>query len=249
MAFRSPTPLPPSFSGLAGPPARDLVALLAILFATFAFQFFAATAWLPALLRLSPAVWQQGFLWQLVTYPFAGYGPPSLWFLLELLILYIFGNQVYWRLGRRRFWQVLVVVAAAAAAAATLVALSGRYSNPTFPLMQGQRMLLVILIAAFATAFGDATVLLFFVLPLKARWFLWLEVAVAFVGFLASRDFPGFVGVCAGVGGTYLAVAGRGGRRQVRLRLEMAWLTLTSRLRRRPKLRLVDREPPNRWLH
>lgn len=249
MGYRSPYPVRPTFGGLTGPPAPDLVALLFVLFATYSLQFFASTAWLPALLRLSPALWQQGFLWQLVSYPFAGFGPPSLWFLLELLILFMFGNQVYRRLGRRRFWRVVTGVAAAAAGVAVLAALATGAGAVTFALMQGQRMLLAIVIAAFATSFGDATILLFFVLPVKARWFLWIEVAVAFIAFLSTRDFAGLAGICAGVAGTYLAVSGPGGRRQTWLRLERIWLQVRLRLRRRPRLRIVDRDPPNRWVH
>lgn len=249
MVYRAPYPLRPTFGGLAGPPASDLIALLLVLFATYSMQFFASTAWLSVLLRLSPAVWQQGFVWQLASYPFAGFGPPSLWFLLELLIVFMFGNQVYWRLGRRRFWQLLAGVAAAAGIIAVLLALATGPHPATFSLMQGQRMLLAILIAAFATAWGDATILLFFVLPVTARWFLWIEAAVAFIAFLATRDLPGLLGVWAAILLTFLVVAGPPARRPLWLRLERVWLQGRLRLRRRPRLRIVDRHPPNRWVH
>lgn len=249
MAYRSPYPVRPTFGGLTGPPAPDLIALLLVLFGTYSLQFFSGTAWLPAMMRLTPAAWQQGFIWQLASYPFAGFGPPSLWFLLELLILFMFGNQVYWRLGRRRFWRMVAGVAAAAGGIAVLVALATGAGPATFSIMQGQRMLLAILIAAFATAYGEATILLFFVLPVKARWFLWIEVAVAFIAFLSTRDFPGLVGICAGVAGTFMMVSGPGGPRQTWLRLERLWLRLRMKLRRRPRLRIVDRDPPNRWVH
>lgn len=247
MAFRSPYPVRPTFGGLTGPPAPHIVALLVVLFATYSLQFFAATAWLPAFMRLTPAVWQQGFVWQLASYPFAGYGPPSLWFLLELLIIFMFGNQVYWRLGRRTFWRVLMVVTVLAAGLAIFVALLAGAGPTAFTIMQGQRMVLIILIAAFATAFGDSTILFFFVLPLKARWFLWIEVAVAFIAFLSTRDLPGFAGVCAAVVATFAVLSGPGQWRRIRLQWERFWLQL--RLRRRPRLRLVDRDGPKRWLH
>ena len=47
-----------------------------------------------------------GFVWKLATYAFTGYGPASLWFLLELLILYLFTRDVYVQLGRRWFWKM-----------------------------------------------------------------------------------------------------------------------------------------------
>lgn len=249
MAYRTPFPVYPTFGGLSTPPAPDLVTLLAIVFTTFTLQFFEATAWLPALLRLTPALWQDGYLWQLVTYPFAGFGPPSLWFLLELLILYMFGNQVYWRLGRRRFWQVLLGSTATAALVATLVALAVGDHPLGFTLMQGQRTLLALCIAAFAASFGDATILLFFVLPVKARWFVWIELAVAFIAYLSTRDLAGFAGVCAAVAGGFFAAAGPSGGRRAWLSLQELRLRLALRLRRRPRLRLVHREPPKRWLH
>ncbi len=82
-----------------------------------------------------------------------------------------------------------------------------------FQLMQGQRILLAIVIAAFATLWGEATILLFFVLPIKARWFLWLEILFAFIGFLESKDFAGFCGISAAVFLTYtgLKMGGAGG--------------------------------------
>jgi|YNPBryunderm2012_1023409.scaffolds.fasta_scaffold06142_3 membrane associated rhomboid family serine protease len=249
MVYRVPSQAQPTFGGLIGPPARDLVALLIALFVTYALQFFASTAWLPALLRLSPAVWQMGFVWQLFSYPFVGFGPPSLWFLLELLILFMFGNQVFFRLGRRRFWQLLAGVAAAAAVVAVLVAIASGAPAAPFSLMQGQRMLMAIFIAAFATVWGNATILLFFVLPIKARWFLWIEVAVAFIAYLSTRDLPGLAGICSAVAATFLVISGPGQRRTIWLRLERLWLQGRLRMRRRPRLRLVDRDPSDRWVH
>src|SRR4028118_852476 len=63
-------------------------------------RFFAPPQIVPALLRLTPLAWQRGFVWQLATYPFVGYGSPSLWFVLELPILYMFGNELFFGIGR-----------------------------------------------------------------------------------------------------------------------------------------------------
>ncbi len=237
--------------GLGGPTPRDVWVLLGTLFFTFSLQFFAATAWLPALLRLTPAVWQRFFVWQLVTYPFAGIGAPSFWFLIELLILFMFARDVFSRLGQRRFWMTLVKSAAAGSLAAVAVALlvvaaTGGTGPNAFGLMQGQHMVLVIVIAAFATLLGDATIYLFFVLPIRARWFLGLEILFAFLGFLGSKDFAGFVGICAAVGWTWasLRYGGSAGRwREAWLRLQSGWIRLRlSWMRRRSGIRLVEPE-------
>ncbi len=73
---------------------KDIWLLLGVIFATFSLQFFAASAWLPAALRLTADLWRQGFLWQAATYPFVGTGTPGFWFVVELLILLMFGRDV-----------------------------------------------------------------------------------------------------------------------------------------------------------
>jgi hypothetical protein len=194
---------------------RDLIAILAALFFTFSLQFFDSVAIVPAILRLTPAVFR-GFVWQIVTYPLIGWGVSGLWFLLELLILFWFGRDVFWRLGRQRFWLLLARAAIGAALVAVAVQFAmimlraGATGLAAFQLMQGQRILMAIVIAAFATLWGEATILLFFVLPIKARWFLWLEILFAFIGFLDSKDFAGFSGICAAVFLTFTGLQ-RGG--------------------------------------
>jgi hypothetical protein len=184
------------------------MAILAALFITFSLQFFDALAVIPAVLRLTPAVFK-GFVWQIATYPFIGWGVSGLWFLLELLILFWFGRDVFWRLGRQRFWMLMVRAAIGGALVAIVVQLvqtmtgAGASGFAAFQLMQGQRVLMAVVIAAFATLWGEATILLFFVLPIKARWFLWLEILFAFIGFLESKDFAGFCGISTAVFLTY----------------------------------------------
>ena len=250
------------FGPLAGGrPPRDVLALLCVLFGTYALQFFRSTAIVPALLYLSPAVWRLGFVWQVLTYPIAGYGPPSVWILLELLVLWWFATDVYVRLGRRRFWRTVVIASAGAGAAAVAVhllavlVLGGSPTAAPFDLMQGQRTMLVVVIAAFATLYGEAAILLFFVLPLRARWFLWVGVLVGFIGFLAGHDVGGFAGNCAATWLTYRLCGGRtmrGGPRRLVLKMKEQWLRLRLDLvRRRRGIHVVrDRDgkgPP--WVN
>ncbi len=245
--------------GGGAPMPPDVLGILVALFVTFSLQFFQTTAIIPALLRLGPAV-LSGFLWQLVTYPFSGFGPVSLWFLLELLIVYWFGRDVFWRLGRRRFWTTLLISSGGGAVVAVVVYLVGGGSGGgiaglgAFQLMQGQHMMLTVLIAAFATLYGEATILLFFVLPIQARWFLGLEVLFAFLGFLATKDGAGFLGLCTGVALTYLQLT-PGGFRQAswkwRTQLKRLWIERKlARLRRRRRFDVIDGDgDSDRWIH
>ena len=236
------------FAGSGAPPPADLLLLLGVVFVSFSMQFFETTKMVPALLRLTPAV-LGGFVWQLVSYPFIGTSGASIWFLLELLVLFWFGRDVCWRLGRRRFWRLLLVTAAVAAAVAVathaLMLLAGGGSTAPFITMQGHRMLITILVAAFATLYGEATILLFFVLPLKARWFLWLEILAAFVfGLLPYKDLAGFLGVCAAVLVVVMSLGMGGPRRALHTlskRLER-WILerRLARLRRRRPFEVVD---------
>lgn len=253
-------PVRPGFAGigLGGPVPPDVWILLAVVFATFSLQFFAATVGLTELLRLSPAVLERGFLWQLATYPFVGTGRPSVWLVLELLILFLFARDTCFRLGRRRFWLLLVGVAAVAAVLAVGVQQLAPPTElaPPFALMQGQRTLLAVLVAAFATLNAEATIYLFFVLPMPARWFLGLEVLFAFLGFLGTRDLAGFVGLTAAVAVTWWWLRRRGGsagRRAWRKRLEEGWLRWRlRRLQRRRGLRVVQGDRGSEggpWVH
>ncbi len=238
-----------------GPVPRDLLILLGVVFATFSLQFFETTSIVPALLRLTPLVWQRGFIWQLATYPFIGYGGPSIWFLLELLILFWFGRDVYAGMGRRHFWRLTMTAAIAAALVAVVVnvlaTLAGGLVGPApFGLMQGQRILTAIVVAAFATANRRATILLFFILPIEARWFLAIEILFAFIGFLQTHDLAGFLGICAAVGITYAYIAygaGRRGLREVRLRLQRWWIARKlDRAKRKRNLRVIPGDKDRR---
>ena len=237
------------FGGSGLPVPKDLIGILVTLFATLSLGFFEGTAIIPALLRLTPAVFR-GFVWQVVTYPAIGWGASGLWFLIELLILFWFGRDVFWRLGRQRFWLLLVRAAIGAALVAVVVQLVqnlagvGATGIAAFQLMQGQRILLAIVIAAFATLWGEATILLFFVLPVTARWFLWLEILFAFIGFLESKDFAGFCGVTAAVFLTYTGLRSGGAgsvlhdwrKRAERLVLERR----LDRLKRKRRFDVID---------
>ncbi len=245
------------FGGGGAPVSPDLIGLVAVVFVTFSLQFFDLTAIIPAALRLTPLV-LRGFLWQLVTYPFIGFGNPDIWFLLELLILFWFGRDVFWRLGRRRFWSLVLWTAGWSAVVAVVVhllatALGLFPGADAFTLMQGQRTLLTILIAAFATVAGEATILLFFVLPLKARWFLGLEILFAFMGFLATKDAAGFAGLVAAVAITFTSLSRGGLRRLVadsRLRLRRLILERRlARLRGQRRFDVIDGGRDDEWLH
>jgi hypothetical protein len=248
------------FGGLTdgGAPPRDLLILIGVLFVTFSLQFFDGMRGLLSVFALNLGV-LRGFLWQVLTYPFVATAGSGFWFLLELLILFWFGRSVRVRLGQRRFWRLLLIGSVVAGVAAVvvewlLVAVAPALNHLPFVAMLGQRMVMTIVIAAFATLYGEATILLFFVLPLKARWFLWLEVLFAFVFFfLPYKDVAGFVGVCVAVFVTYSSLT-PGGPRQVlrRWRRQIEERILRARLdrmRRSRRFDVIDGTRDDEYIH
>lgn len=244
--------------GLTGPVPTDVWVLLGIVLGTFSLRFFSATAVIPRLLELSSAVWQKGFLWQLVTYPFVGSGTGGFWLVLELIILFLFARTLFYQLGRKRFWRLLVVLSAAAGLVAVVVDLAGQVfaGSSTFPLaftlMQGQRTLLALLVAAFALINREATILLFFVLPVQAKWFILLELLFAFLGFLSTHDLPGFLGICAGIGTAFVLLSpGQSGRlRELWLRTQERWFRFRlGQMKKKRGFRVVRGEKKDDWLH
>jgi len=210
------------------------------------------------LLTLNLGIYR-GLVWQVATYPFVATARSGLWFLLELLILFWFGRTVFFQLGRRRFWQVVLTASVGAAVAAVVVEWLVIVTAPSlahlpFVAILGQRMLMIVFIAIFATVNGGATILLFFVLPLKARWFLWLEIVFAFVFFfLPYKDLAGFFGVCTAVFISYASLMPggptaviRSWRRRAEERLLRARL---DRMRRRRRFDVIDGGGRDDYIH
>ena len=119
----------------------------------------------------------QGKLWQFVTYVFVN--PPSLWMILQLAMLVLFGTEVEKFLGRHPFLWLYVTLMLAGPLLLCILGLFGM----NMPLMGGAMVHFGIFIA-FALIYPKAEILL----GIQARW-----IAVALLGIytlmgLASRD-------------------------------------------------------------
>jgi hypothetical protein len=199
--------------GLGGPIPRDLLVIGGLLLLTVTLSSFEETRIISQLLTITSAVWQRGFIWQLVTYLFVDPTGPSFWFVINLILLFMWGRDVFWGLGRRHFWRLLLFAGVGAGVLATatdlLASLAG-WSLPNHFLLMQSWTLLSILLAAWARAHRGATILFMFILPIEAGWLIGLEILLAFLGFLGSRDLPGFVGICAAIGISWAYIARSG---------------------------------------
>ena len=233
--------------GFGPPPPRDILALLGVLFFTYTLSFLPFARSFVGLLHLSPDVWQRGYLWQLVTYAFVPFTSP-LWFLVSLLIIFLFGRDVFRALGRKEFWRLLMTSVVSASVVAVgvqlLMNLAGARGALALVLMRGgDEILLTVLIAAFAVIYPGAMIHLFFVLPIRARYFIALELVIAFVlGFLPTLDLAGFLGICTAIAVTWAQLTGgvRRSIRELRLRIERRILEWRlQRMRKKRGMRLV----------
>lgn len=232
-----------------GPAPPDVGVILGLLSVTFVMQFFRSTAIIPSLLQLSPLIFR-GALWQLLSYAFSGFGPASLWFLVSLLMLYWFATDVFRSLRRTLFWRVTISAILIGSLSAVLIRGLGMLvhmiSPMPFVLMQGQYMLVSIFVAAWASLYRERTILLFFILPIRSSWFIPLEILFAFMGFLNTHDFAGFIGVSAAVIATWFLLTTGGilrGLQDFRLSLRRQWVEFRlARLRRKRNLHIVDED-------
>ncbi len=179
----------------------DVVLLVSVIIVTFALKFFPFTHSFVSLLEISRDVWQRLFVWQLLTYAFVGQGFPDIWFVLEIIILYWIASTVKNRIGKYKFRKLIIYSALTGGVLATIISiimfLLGFSLSYEFALMQGQRTILAILFTAFAAIFYEASVLLFFVIPIKARFFIPVLILILLMGFLRTKDLVGLCGVLA----------------------------------------------------
>jgi membrane associated rhomboid family serine protease len=140
----------------------------------------------------SPLAFFSGSIWQILTYPFLHGGLTHL--LFNLLILYMLGTELEWRWGHRKFLRYYAVCAVGGAVLHTLIWLAliafGSASAETAGLIPiiGASGALYGLFVAFGMLNGDAQVLVFFVVPMKARQFVILLTAIEIVSAVFYSD-------------------------------------------------------------
>jgi membrane associated rhomboid family serine protease len=120
----------------------------------------------------SPALAWQGEVWRVATYPFVESEPFAL--LFGGLMLWIFGRDLAFAWGGRRFLLAFVGLGAGAAVATSLLALLwprllvGMWAGP-WPVLDA-------MVVAWALRFPDRRVLFMFALPVSGGGLLWLTV-------------------------------------------------------------------------
>jgi membrane associated rhomboid family serine protease len=232
-------PRPIVFGGDLAPGVR---ALLFTTIGVFVFQTLAqllAGVRLERLFGLVPYdVTHHLFLWQPVSYLFLHGG---FWHILfNMLALWMFGSRLELLWGTDRFLRFYFVTGVGAALCSTLVS-----PQSTIPII-GASGAIYGLLAAYGLLFPDETLLLYFVIPIKAKYFVLILGAITFwSSFAGSSDGVAHVAHLGGMlfGWGYLKWFGGGFPRGGGIGLPFReWIARRKRDRLRKKFRVYYKE-------
>ncbi|MFZ4695031.1 MAG: rhomboid family intramembrane serine protease [Verrucomicrobiia bacterium] len=185
-------------AGWAVQPTPAVKWLLAINFAAFVLQKIfglMGNSLFEQFLKLSAPAVNEGCLWQFVTYMFL-HGS-VLHLLLNLLMLYFFGNEVEFALGPRHFLWIYL----GGGLVGGLVWFAFNFHTATS--MVGASGAIYAVTIAFATLYPrrPITLLVFFILPVTLMAKQWVVVAVALSALFCVSDDGGNVAHLAHLGG------------------------------------------------
>lgn len=140
-----------------------------------------------AYLTLSTWGLAHGYIWQLLTYQFMHANLVHL--LVNCWAIYVFGREVEEALGRASFLKLYL----ASGVVGGLVQVLAGFLVPTLfgGAVVGASAAGFGLAAAFAVLFPDRIILLFFIIPLRAKYLLWLSVVLALAGLLSAGSHAG----------------------------------------------------------
>jgi len=216
-----------------------MIGLLAI-WLSFSFLVnFAEQAWAADLFRalsLTPSeALFEGHVWQVITYSVLHdiTGPSHV--LFNVLGLFFLGPALERRWGPRGFLQFVVFSALIAGVFSLAVGLL--WPDLFGGSVVGVSGAVMAILAAFSFVMPETTILLFFVVPVQARWIVWIAVGIDAMVFLSSPR-GGDLAVHTHLGGVlaaWLLITGNWRPSILKDRLEL----LALKSRRKPSLKIV----------
>jgi len=178
---------------------------------------------------------QHGFVWQFLTYQFMHGG--LLHLVVNLWAIYVFGNEVELALGRRSFLTLYLGSGIVGGIVQTLAAFAfrGEFAAPVV----GASAAAFGLAAAFSLLFPDRLLLLFFIIPIRAKYLLVISGLLTMYGLM----FPGGnIAHAAHLGGILTGII------YVRYAAQWNWRWPKFKLRSSsPRLVKVSSDQARRW--
>jgi membrane associated rhomboid family serine protease len=135
-------------------------------------------------LALSPLNSGTFRIWQVLTHPVIHNPGAPIGFLINCLIFYFFAGTVESALGTQRFIRLYVIAAGGGALIGSLFSTLSAFSAPFGGMMPSLLSLIVI----FGLLHPESTILLMFVLPVKAKFISYATIAVTVLTFLAKAN-------------------------------------------------------------
>ncbi len=138
-------------------------------------------------LALSPVNSGTFHIWQVVTHPLIHDPGAPIGFLINCLVFFFFAGTIESALGTRAFLRLYVIAALGGAAASLLFGGLTSFGVPCAGMMPS----LLALIIVFGLLQPEATILLMFVLPIKAKYISYGTTIVTALTFLAQTNVHG----------------------------------------------------------
>lgn len=139
------------------------------------------------LLALSPLQSGHFYFWQLVTHPLIHNPGAPIGFLIDCVVFYFFAGTVESVLGTRVFLRLYIIAALGGAAAGLIFSGLASFSVPYAGMMPS----LLALIVVFGLLQPESTILLMFILPVKAKYISYGTIIVTALTFLAQTNVHG----------------------------------------------------------
>ncbi len=138
-------------------------------------------------LALSPMKSGNFHIWQAVTHPVIHDPGAPIGFLINCLVFYFFAGTIESTLGTRGFMRLYIIAALGGAAAGLIFGGLSSFGVPCAGMMPS----LLALIIVFGLLQPEATILLLFVLPIKAKYISYGTTIVTALTFLAQTNVHG----------------------------------------------------------
>jgi len=139
------------------------------------------------LLALSPPKSGYFHFWQLVTHPLIHNPGAPIGFLINCVVFYFFAGTIESALGTRSFLRLYLLAALGGAAAGLLFSGLSSFSTAYAGMMPS----LLALIVVFGLLQPESTILLMFILPIKAKYISYGTVIITALTFLAQTNVHG----------------------------------------------------------
>ena len=146
-----------------------------------------------ALLSFIPAAILHGQVWRVITFVFIPVNSNPIWFVLSLFLYYSLGTALERTWGTAKF-NLFYLIGFAFTIVGGIIAMAAR---PEFAFASAQIVNMyyvnMSLFFAFAALNPDATFLLYFIIPVKAKWLAWFDMAffaIQAIRYLAAGLWP-----------------------------------------------------------